>query len=1261
MGNKITRSVALSLLAALLISLFSIFAFAEDTGEGTEDESTWPVYYNRTFDEGFSAGNGATLVPKSNEIIIDVENEGEDDENKYMNFIMAPTVIEDCYVDFNIQNKTYQDFVVEFSLKYENKMASGKILVYKDGANSFSEGNLLTVQKDPSGYYYMSVAGQKLCDLELDEWVHVALVMKLDEGKVSAYVKDEEGTYPADPSIADVIYNSNSGISGINTLRFHAVGTSEPNSGYSLDNLKFYAGTKIRDIPADNYGTLVNASEPVTDGDGVVALKNSAVFKIGTDYALVNLEKTPIFTDKDGNAYGTPVVIDGVTYLPVDTVAKGADYTLVLRSGGLGADLANDDHKVSLVIGKKSITKAGVRYPINYPPINYSYDDDPEKTVMMVAIDDISTIFDGFYVTYDDMGLIIVCGEPDVYNREDNLADMVNLMNMFIFEAPAGDKVIEDIEANIGLDTHPKLLVDQERFDELRGYYTDYLAHLSDPSVECDEDIGLWISKSVDAAKKYVTDRFVYDADTGIWSWKINDDGSSVAESLRNPYYLYDENGDPLVGQGGYNESGTYIYGDGYDVGGRSSATRVTGYLDDIGFAWQMSTDPAEKEMYKQAFYLITVEAGKWPHWGPGHFLNCADATAPYALGFDWIYNAFDPVEDAELIEDMVDVLFQKGVYMGYVQFHTELPEYKLYRSARQGSGFNWKDKTNNWVTVCASGMVIGALAMIEYVSVEDDTYDYNEILSSLIADTIADLPDSFAVYAPDGCYVESPGYWSYGTNTFFLMNEALDSAAGSTYGFMDCYGIDKTCNFATYIESSDYQYWNYHDAGNGSVDSSYFTWYGQYMDQLDIASIRYMQIRNGKTSANLQDILFYNPDLKDKDIELSLDYYCEGIQTFVSRSSWEKGAMFVGLHGGKNTVPHGNYDAGNFIIYLGKDQFVIDLGSDNYNLGSYYENGRYYRLSVEGANTIAIIEPDAAKSENWFGQATTADVPITSYYSDEHGAYAIADMSSAYSGYVDMAERGMLYTNDRRTVVIQDEIVLSKAYTLYWFMHTNKAVELSNDGKTAYISETKNGVRTTLRATIVSRMNLKFELTDAYDFLLETTYDRDEANSNNNLGQTEYSRDGISRLKIKAENVIMYECAVVFDVIESKEEAVGYSSVVSMHSWTTSDDAWLDEANANIGNEGPSAPITDIRNAEKAIESYGSDKFTTKLEDTYALLVKAYQAVLANDPSKYNDDIKASYNKYLGYKGEYETYISQTNDPIQQAGKIAANIMGVK
>ena len=345
----------------------------------------------------------------------------------------------------------------------------------------------------------------------------------------------------------------------------------------------------------------------------------------------------------------------------------------------------------------------------------------------------------------------------------------------------------------------------------------------------------------------------------------------------------------------------------------------------------------------------------------------------------------------------------------------------------------------------------------------------------------------------------------------------------------------------------------------------------------------------------------------------------------------------------------------------VGKDQFVIDLGSDNYNLGSYYGNGRYYRLSVEGANTIAIIEPDAAKSENWFGQATTADVPITSYYSDEHGAYAIADMSSAYDGYVDMAERGMLYTNDRRTVVIQDEIVLSKAYTLYWFMHTNKAVELSSDGKTAYISGTKNGVRTTLRATIVSRMDLKFELTDAYDFLLETTYDRDEANSNNNLGQTEYSRDGISRLKIKAENVIMYECAVVFDVIESKEEAVGYSSVVSMHSWTTSDDAWLDEANANIGNEGPSASITDIRNAEKAIESYGSDKFTTKLEDTYALLVKAYQAVLANDPSKYNDDIKASYNKYLGYKGEYETYISQTNDPIKEAGRIAANIMGVK
>ncbi len=876
-------------------------------------------------------------------------------------------------------------------------------------------------------------------------------------------------------------------------------------------------------------------------------LENAVVYKVGVNHALRDLVRVPIC---EGGKYGAPVRENGTVYVPLAMTASAFGGSVSVSGNEVCISMPGTaDTRIAL--GTKNAVSGGKKLELTFPVYEHTYEENGKKlgVAVLISICDVNVVFPGLYVTYDDMGLIVICGRPNVYNRKENLYDMVKLMNSFIFDFPSGEKVVSDVEDHIGLNTHPKLMVDQARFDELREQYSKYLSHLADESVKCDETIGAWIHGSVSSVKKYINDRFEQDPGSGIWSWKKNEDGSSMAESVRNHNYLYDENGDPIVGKEGTDKNGKYVYGDGYDVGGRSNASSVTGKLDQIGFAWQVTTDPAEKEMYKQVFYLITVEAGKWPHWGPGHFLNCADATAPYALGLDWIYNAFDPVKEADKIAAMTDVLFRKGVYMGYVQFHNELPEFKEFHSARQGGGFNWKDKTNNWVTVCASGMLIGALAMLEYVNVKSDKYDYRKIQTSLIEDTIAVLPDSFGVYAPAGCYVESPGYWSYGTNTFFKMNEVLASAAGTTYGFMNCYGIDKTCNFATYIESSDYQYWNYHDAGaGGSIDSSYFTWYGQYMGQPDIASIRYMQIRNGKTSANLQDILFYDPSLCGKDIELSLDCYCEGIQTYVCRSSWEKGAMFVGIHGGKNTVPHGNLDAGNFIIYRGKDQFAIDLGADNYNVGHYYGNAHLYRLSAEGANTVAVIHSE----ELPFGQNRDGEAVVTDMKSCAGGTYAVLDMAEAYAPLAKSAKRGMMYTNGRRTVIIQDEIEFADRQDVCWFMHTDKELELSEDARTAYITVDKDGEKVVMRASIISEdKSQKFSITDTHSFFLSTTYTEEQVMAGNKFGQKEVSRDGIKRLVISADGVKRFNCTVEFEFVSDKSDRRYTEKVTPLTKWS--------------------------------------------------------------------------------------------------------------
>ena len=133
--------------------------------------------------------------------------------------------------------------------------------------------------------------------------------------------------------------------------------------------------------------------------------------------------------------------------------------------------------------------------------------------------------------------------------------------------------------------------------------------------------------------------------------------------------------------------------------------------------------------------------------------------------------------------------------------------------------GSKYYDRTNNWNAVCTSGMVIASLALIgdttDATGLKFDTqkrnsnsgytttYDvplsqvggkptiheglatYSDYSTKLIAMNLETLKQygMDQSYVLDGSYVESPSYWSYGTNSLFKLVAALTSATGTDYG----------------------------------------------------------------------------------------------------------------------------------------------------------------------------------------------------------------------------------------------------------------------------------------------------------------------------------------------------------------------------------------------------------------------------------------------------------------------------------------------
>lgn len=132
--------------------------------------------------------------------------------------------------------------------------------------------------------------------------------------------------------------------------------------------------------------------------------------------------------------------------------------------------------------------------------------------------------------------------------------------------------------------------------------------------------------------------------------------------------------------------------------------------------------------------------------------------------------------------------------------------------------------------------------------------------------------------------------------------------------------------------------------------------------------------------------------------------------------------------------------------------------------------------------------------------------------------------MAPAHGSKVKNAQRGLLFTDNRKAVVMQDEMTLSSASEVWWFAHVQDGeITVAADGKSAIIE--KQGKR--MWAGIVSDMaDAKFEVMAADP--LPTSPKKNDA---------EYDRSAWKKLAIHTSGVTDYKLAVVFRLLEGSPD----------------------------------------------------------------------------------------------------------------------------
>ncbi len=426
--------------------------------------------------------------------------------------------------------------------------------------------------------------------------------------------------------------------------------------------------------------------------------------------------------------------------------------------------------------------------------------------------------------------------------------------------------------------------------------------------------------------------------------------------------------------------------------------------------------------------------AAAFPDWNPSHFLDTAEMTHAFAIGYDWLYPALGE-RDREWLRRAI---VEKGLDQA-------IPFYKANRW--------WTAARHNWNQVCNGGIGIGALAVAER---EPGKAGY------ILERAVESIRLPMAEYEPDGGWAEGPGYWHYATryNVYFLA--ALDSALGTDFGLSKQEGFRLAGRFRIYFTGPTNQTFNYADASAGVEAAAEMFWLARRYAEPVYAWDEQRELE--RSGPDALDLVWYTPEARSPaEAKWPLNAVFRGVETAFLRSDWlDPNALFLGIKGGDNAANHSHLDLGSFVLDANGVRWAVDLGPDDYNLPAYFGARRweYYRLRTESHNTVLI------DGQN---QDVKARARILSHHFSPQLSDVFIDLTGVYPGMLKRWVRGVAIGQDRH-LAVSDEIIAIQPVEAVWGMLTEAQVRL--EGNRAFLSQSGQ----TMVAELLFPAHAKFE-----------------------------------------------------------------------------------------------------------------------------------------------------------------------------------------
>jgi len=535
-----------------------------------------------------------------------------------------------------------------------------------------------------------------------------------------------------------------------------------------------------------------------------------------------------------------------------------------------------------------------------------------------------------------------------------------------------------------------------------------------------------------------------------------------------------------------------------------------------LGLVYQLT---GETKYAERAWQELEAYAN-FDHWNPTtQFLDIAYITKGFAIGFDWFYQFLNQQQRQKIIRAVMEKALEP-VLVAY-RNPTERTPYQNHKI----TGFD------NWNSSINAGLMMVSLAICDEDGME-------EICGDVLQSGIQYWENYLKELAPDGGCVEGVKYWYWGVQSVVECIAAFESATGTDYGLGKTPGLATTAYFPFYMAGPGGAF-NFGNAGETIRISPELFWFARKYKDPKIAKIRRDYMEASQNPAMVYDILWYDDaliELIHKGESIPRDMWFMGNETASHRSDWGGDALFIALKGGNNMATHGHLNTGAFVLDALGERWAILLGGDRYSHPGYFRKGarnsmgyQYYRVRAEGQNTL-LINPDSLSD-----QLPRSESRIVNFHSKDNRSFSVIDMSEAYGHEAERVIRGAMLFDGRSRILIRDEIICKKPSQVYWFMHTSAQIEISEDGRSAMLSQ--NG-KQLLAELYCTGENASFLVLDAQPL---PTSPQSEYNNPNR---------GIQKLTIHLEGVQKLDISVVFSPVAGDMERFDPAVLKSTGAW---------------------------------------------------------------------------------------------------------------